>query len=135
VSSARAELVGFTLANRPIYEAGLAHPTRFRTLLVQLPGTSTWARIDSPDFLESTIEAWRRGPAPGVCTTDERAAYALVRGGRISSTVDCPSMALSVSFKVISSIEFGATRALNSQRGPLVFNGLKGCNESAYGSR
>lgn len=130
--SARPELVGFTLSDRPIYEVGLSHPIKFRSLLLQIPGTKIRAKIDAPTFLETTVNSWRYAPLPNICTDDERAGLKLVRDGQVSKTVPCPAVGLTVSFKVISSSEFSATRALNRPRGPVIYNGLKGCQEHVY---
>jgi hypothetical protein len=130
----RLELVGYTLSDRPIYQGAVGHPLKFQTLLLQLPGTNVKARIDSPGpaFLQSAIEAWRDAPSPTVCTGDERAGLNLVNGRPVSGTVVCPEIGMSLSFKVISRLEFSASSALQRARGPVVYNGLRGCRESVY---
>jgi hypothetical protein len=132
LESAGLDLVGFTLTNRPIYQAALNHPIRFRSLLVQLPDSPVWARIDAPSDLAQRIEAWRDVQVSH-CTMDNRADLKVL-GNVPLETVTCPDQGLKASMKVAPVSEHSITLIHLKANGPSSFNGLRGCRELVYGS-
>ena len=133
LTTARLELIGFTMSDRPIYQGRLAHPRDFRALFLELPASSVIARIDRPDSLPKSIEVWRNAPAPTVCTMSPHAAMYVVNGRPLPEPIACPDVKMSVRFTVGSGAAFSNRRNLDRQRPPALFNGLRGCNESIYG--
>lgn len=128
------ELVGFTTTDRPIYQGHLAHPTQFRALFLELPESSVRARIDRPENLASSIDVWRDAlPPPTVCTASKQAAMYVLNGRPMPDPIACPDMKMSVWFSVGSRAAFITQRSINRQRPPILFNGLRGCNEFIYG--
>lgn len=132
-STATFELVGFTTTDRPMYEAQFAHPTRFRAVLVDLPGTQMAALITPPEKLASFIEGWKSVPTPTQCTSDRlQPKIRFTPAIALQVPKDCPSIGTSVSFRIDNGPGYWSRRILEKQRGLSVLNGLKGCNELIY---
>lgn len=131
IGSASLELIGLTLTKRPIYQGVHEHPARFRSLLVGLPGSSVWAKIDAPADLQKHIDIWRDVRIT-YCTADERADLKILRGADVGQ-VECPSLGVHLSMKVASGSEHAVEILHVKARGLSTFNGLRGCRESVYG--
>jgi hypothetical protein len=118
-----------------MYEAVLGHPTRFRTVLVDLPGGGT-LRFDRPPNLQNSIEGWLYSLPPAQCvdTPGDRSgtARAILAGAAVVD-VACPAVAVNISFRVDNGSAYRYRRMTDRQRGPLtVFNGLRGCRELVH---
>jgi hypothetical protein len=131
-SSTTFELIGHTTTDRPMYQAKLVHPSRFRTVLIELPGGGT-ARFDRPDKLESSIEGWVYSQSPMQCVAGDRttAARSILSGIPISE-LSCPELGTNLSFRVDNGPGYTSRRILERQRGLNVLNGLKGCRDLIY---
>ena len=125
------DLVGLTLTKRPVFQGAHEHPANFRAVLVELPGTSIWGKIDAPSELRKHIDVWREVPI-GYCTADDRADLKILRGAQVTP-VDCPNLGIQASMKVASGSEHSVEILHLRARGPSTFNGLRGCRESVYG--
>jgi hypothetical protein len=131
ISGAWLDLVGFTLSNRPIYQGSIEHPVRFRSLLVEMPGSTILAKIDAPTDLPKHIDVWRDVPI-SLCTMEERADFKVLSGTQLQA-VPCPDLGVHASLKVAASSEHSLEIVHLKARGPSSFNGLRGCRESVYG--
>ncbi len=126
------ELVGHTTTGRPMYEALLAHPQRFRAVLFDLPGGGV-ARFDRPEKLENAIEASVYSVVPLQCVASEQfpAATSILSGASVPMAT-CPDLGVNVSYRVVNGPGYGSGRVLDRQRGFKLFNGLRGCREFIY---
>jgi hypothetical protein len=127
------ELVGFTTTDRPMYEAILSHPTRFRAVVVELPGSQLAALITPPEKLASFIEGWKAVPIPTQCTASRlQPKMQFVPPITLQEPKECPAIGTNVSFRIDNGPGYSSRRVLERQRGLRVLNGLKGCNELIY---
>lgn len=135
VGTAAFELIGHTTTGRPKYEAKLAHPMRFRSILVDLPGGST-LRFDRPENLPDAIEGWVYSSSSTQCVDDaglDRFGVArAVLAGAVLPTSKCPEIGSNISYRVDNGPGYGSRRILERQRGLNVLNGLRGCREFVY---
>lgn len=132
VGTVALELVGHTTSNRPMYEASLAHPLRFRSILFDLPGGGI-VRFDRPEKLENSIEGWVYSLLPLQCVSGDRFALATsILGGASVLPASCPDVGANISYRVDNGPGFTSRRIVERQRGLSVLNGLKGCREPVY---
>ena len=125
------ELVGLTLSGRPIYQGSVEHPVRFRSVLVRLPNSETWMRVDKPSDLERNVDVWRDVPV-SMCTGDAQADYKILNGAPVQSTA-CPDLGVHVTLKVTHYTEQALELIHVRANGPKSFNGLRGCREFVNG--
>lgn len=131
IGSSSLDLVGLTLTKRPVYQGVLEHPVRFRSLLVELPGTTVLAKIDAPSDLYKHIDIWRDTPI-SLCTREEGAKYKVLRGAPLEQ-MSCPDLGIHVSMKVTTDSEHSLDMVNVKTHGLRTFNGLRGCREFVYG--
>lgn len=129
-----AELIGLTLTERPIYQGAIDHPLRFQSALIRLPDSDISLRIDKPDDLEKSIDVWRSTPI-AMCTADPRADFKILNDSPVEATACPENLGVQVSLKVTSYSEMALKLVHLKNRGPEIFNGLRGCREYVYGSR
>jgi hypothetical protein len=127
------DLMGFTLSGRPVYQAALSHPVRFRSLYFLFPSSEIWGRIDAPKDFEKRIDAWRDVDVAG-CTADAYAGFKVLNNVPVASAA-CPEMGLHAVMKVAAGAENSIELIRLRSSGPKVFNGLRGCREFVYGPR
>jgi hypothetical protein len=133
MSGSGIDLIGFTLTGRPIYQGSIAHPLKYRSVLIQLPTSEVWLRIDKPNDLERNIDIWRDAPV-AMCTADSQASYKMLGAPPypIEST-PCPDFGVRASLKVASYHEQAFEHLHLKANGPKSFNGLRGCRDFVYG--
>jgi len=126
-----AELVGLTLTGHPIYQGSVEHPTKFKSVLVRLPNSDAWLRIDRPADLEKNIDVWRDAAA-SICTAESQADYKILNGVPVKALA-CPDLGVNASLKVTNYTEQALELVHLRANGPKIFNGLRGCREFVYG--
>ena len=127
-------LDGRTLTGRPIYQAALHGPSEFRSLVVLLPTTHVKLRIDAPPELAKFIDIWGFLPK-GICTVDRDADTKAMDSRPADQLTECPAVGVNASIKIASESEHSLSLLDAKANGPTVFNGLRGCRESAQDPR